>query len=292
MNSEDQQETENKKPLLNQWQLGVLIDMLMSNNKFVNAIITRVMNSGLVGNAILKSPDAAQALTRNTNSVSAVGTAADVYIQLNGAKLLMDAYENALPTPAETEYNPFAQEEPASILKQSRGQTATPVKNKAKVSVPAVPVETVNLEAKNHNGDEELNEGTKYSEGEEQNKTMTRSSAKGKTRAAREKRAIDEYVSNFKGRIAKDETDLAHQLNAATQLEGDEKAHFLGQVHAYIRKHCRLQGATSAKRARELLVRSWKMKYPQISEAEWVYIQHLKYDPDSEMKLKHIQADK
>ena len=223
MNSENQQESENEEelpvPLLGQDQLDALIDMLMSNNKFVNAIITRVMNSGLVGNAILKTPHAAQALTKNSSFISAVGTAADVYIQLNGPQLLMDSYKSAAPK--KTQSNPFAKA-PAAIFKRSGEQTATsstPAKKKAKVSTP---VETVNLD-----------DGT-GSEGEEQDQT-TVSSAKVKTRAAREKRVIDEYVSNIKGRIAKDEADLAHKLNSATQLEGDEKIHFLGQVHAYIR---------------------------------------------------------
>ena len=286
MNSENQQESENEEehsvPLLGQEQLDALIDQLMSNNKFVNAIITRVMNSGLVGNAILKTPHAVQAITKNSSFVSAVGTAADVYIQLNGAQLLMDSYKSAAQK--KTQSNPFAKA-PTAIFKRSGDQTATsstPAKKKAKVSTP---VETVNLD-----GDEQLNDGT-GSEGEEQDQT-TVSSAKVKTRAAREKRVIDEYVSNIKGRIAKDEADLAHKLNSATQLEGDEKIHFLGQVHAYIRKHCRLQGSESAKKVRELLVRSWRMKYPHIDEAAWLYIQQLKYDPDGDMKLRHIQADK
>jgi hypothetical protein len=122
----------------------------------------------------------------------------------------MDSYKSAAPK--KTQSNPFAKA-PAAIFKRSGDQTAmssTPAKKKAKVSTP---VETVNLD-----------DGT-GSEGEEQDQT-TVSSAKVKTRAAREKRVIDEYVSIIKGRIAKDEADLAHKLNLATQLEGDEKIHF------------------------------------------------------------------
>jgi hypothetical protein len=122
MNSENQQATTgDEDPLLSKEQLDVLIDMLMKNNKFVNAIITRVMDSGLVGKAILQTPNAAQVLTQNANFISAVGTAADVYINLNGAKLVKAAYEESVS--AEAKKSPFAQTQqspfargPASIL--------------------------------------------------------------------------------------------------------------------------------------------------------------------------------